>query len=215
MWLGPVVLCLFTSFFFGCGEKEPTEEEKAQVIYRQAQEYMQQGLELEALQEYDKLVEFKDTEVFKKAKAELLADGIGIGTSLHSWTLKRMFTLKAEVVAQLKLMRPNDDLPGTGHVKDAWGAPVFIEYSDSPSYFFLIRSAGPDKKFRSDDDLIVTQRERVGPVRGTIRKKSPKTTSPSEPADLPSGPPSIEVDSKEGPIKETVMEIEDLIKQEE
>ena len=213
--LGFVLPCLFATFLLGCGEKEPTDEEKAQVIYEQAQDYMQQGLELEALREYDKLVEYKDTDVFKKAKAELFEDGIGIGSSLESWTLKRMFALKTEVVEKLKALRPNEDLPRTSHVRDAWGAPILIKYSDSAKYFILIRSAGPDKKFKSDDDLIVHQRDRVGPVPGMDRKSPSRAASPSKADDIPSSPSAPEVDLKKGPTGETVMDIEDLMKKQD
>lgn len=45
--------------------------------------------------------------------------------------------------------------PTTGHLRDRWGTPYFV-HPRAPRDF-EIRSAGPDKKLFTDDDLVASQ----------------------------------------------------------
>jgi len=85
-------LLLLLVILVGCNEAK--KEEKAQAIYQNAQKLENQGLMVEALEEYDRLVDFKETKTFKKAKARLLDDGIAIGKGVESLSIKKCLKSK-------------------------------------------------------------------------------------------------------------------------
>jgi molybdopterin-binding protein len=49
---------------------------------------------LAALAEFDKLMDFKESELFAKAKELLAKEGYSIGASLESWTSKRLIEIQ-------------------------------------------------------------------------------------------------------------------------
>ena len=118
----------------GCNEAK--KEEKAQAIYQNAQKLENEGLMVEALEEYDRLVDFKETKTFEKAKARLLDDGIAIGKGVESLSIKKMFKVKNQVIKRGQERHPDGNVIVPISAKDAWGSELRIQYSTGPKFIF-------------------------------------------------------------------------------
>lgn len=147
------VVVLLSALLIGCNQAKM--EEKAQAIYHNAKKLEGQGLKVEALKEYDRLVEFKDTKTFATAKAQLLDEGITIGKGAESWSIKKMFKVKNQVIQRGQQRHPDGNITVPISTKDAWGSELRVLYSTGPKYIFGVLSLGPDKKINTDDDLRV------------------------------------------------------------
>jgi|GEM_PF-3102329 hypothetical protein len=135
----------------GCNEAK--KEEAARAIYQNAQKLEKQGLMVEALEEYDRLVEFKKTETFKIAKARLLDDGISIGKGVESLSIKKMFKVKNRLIKSGQERHPDGNVIVPISTKDAWGSELRVQYFTGPKFLFGVLSLGSDKKMNTDDDL--------------------------------------------------------------
>ena len=149
----PILVLFLTA---GCGE--PPEEAKAREIYDQARQLVEAGKELDALREYDRLAEFPETKVYQEASAALTKEGISIGHALESWTIKRMYSLKNEMIQQGRDRHPEGDVLVPLVWEDAWGSQFWVQYSTGPRYSFVIFSAGPDQVLRTPDDLTLVNK---------------------------------------------------------
>ncbi len=128
-------------------------------IWQKVQTLLAQGKELEACREAVKLQEYKDSPVYKKAQKELARRGISLADPLASYTAKRIVDLQNETQA---VSAATGQLPKPGlrpRHKDAWGHPMRVELVTRGSFVYAIRSAGPDGRFMSDDDLVVGVRD--------------------------------------------------------
>ncbi len=144
---------LLIVLFIGCNGT--AIEEKAQAIFQQAQSLEKQGRIIEALQEYDRLVDYKDTQAFETAKAHLLNDGISIGKGIHSWSIQKMFSVKNRMLKKGALKHPDGDVVVPLSTRDGWGSYLRVEYSKGPKFYFSVISLGPDKKLDTTDDLRI------------------------------------------------------------
>ena len=144
---------MLLALFIGC--TGTANEEKAEAIFQQAQSLEKQGRIIEALQEYDRLVDYKDTKAFETAKAHLVNDGISIGKGIHSWSIKKMFTVKNRMLQKGDLSHPDGNVVVPLSTRDGWGSYMRVEYSTGPKFYFSVISLGPDKKLDTNDDLRV------------------------------------------------------------
>jgi len=174
-------LLLLLVILVGCNEAK--KEEKAQAIYQNAQKLENQGLMVEALEEYDRLVDFKETKTFKKAKARLLDDGIAIGKGVESLSIKKMFKVKNQLIKRGQERHPDGNVIVPISAKDAWGSELRIQYSTGPKFIFGVLSLGPDKKMHTDDDLRLYHnpgsRGQTPQQAGTASKKKPRQLAES------------------------------------
>jgi hypothetical protein len=128
-------------------------EEEANAIYEKARELSQQGRMIEAFQEYDRLLEYKKTRSFQKAKAELLKEGVSIGKAVHSYSIQRMFKIKNKLIRERQHRHPDGNVIMPVSTKDGWGSYLRIQYSTGPKFMFAVVSPGPDKNMGTEDDL--------------------------------------------------------------
>ena len=144
-------ILFFIVFLIGCSGA--ANEKKAQEIFQHAQSLERQGRIIEALQEYDRLIDFKKTKAFETAQARLLNDGISIGKGIHSWSIKKMFAVKNQLIQKGAVRHPDGNVVVPISTKDGWGSYLRVEYSTGPKFIFGVVSAGPDGKMGTDDDL--------------------------------------------------------------
>lgn len=146
-----IFLCLF---IVSCSS-EPSVEEQAKAVYEKGLELESKGEEIEAMKEFNRLAEFKDSEFYAEAELKLRERGISIGSALESWTLKKMQVIRNDMIRLGQEHHPEGDTTVPILQKDAWGTKFWVEYSSDPRYTFALISAGPDKVFKTDDDLAL------------------------------------------------------------
>lgn len=168
-------------------------EEKAQAIFQHAQSLEKQGRIIEALQAYDRLIDYKKTKIFKTAEAYLLKDGITIGKGIHSWSIKKMFAVKNQLIRKGAERHPDGDVVVPLSIKDGWGSYLRVEYSTGPKFIFGVLSGGPDGKLGTGDDLRL------------YHQKDAQSTAPASARSPRSGT------KKSSHLAESSVEIEDLL----
>jgi len=146
-------ILIFIVFLIGCNGS--ADEKKAQAIFQQAQSLERQGRTIESLLEYDRLIDYKVTKAFQTAQAHLLKEGISIGKCLHSWSIKKMYAVKNQLIQKGAGRHPDGNVVVPISTKDAWGSFLRVEYSTGPKFIFGVISPGPDKKMGTDDDLCL------------------------------------------------------------
>lgn len=128
-------------------------------IWHKVESLLQQGKELKACKEALKLQEYKDSPVYKKAQIKMAQYGLSLEDPLSSYTVKRMVDLQNEAQAEAAA---SGQLPKPGvrarHI-DAWGHAMRVELVTRADFVYAIRSAGPDGRFLSSDDLVVGVRD--------------------------------------------------------
>lgn len=148
-----------------------------------------QGRELEACQLALKMQAFKGAPGYDRAKAQLLARGISLEAPLESYTVKRMIDLQNKLEAErarrgtLPDVGPREDSP------DAWGNPLRVEMITRRTFAYMIRSAGPDQRFLTDDDLAIGVRDQAAPP-AQDRDLAPGLTGQGAAAGESAGPSS-------------------------
>ena len=128
-------------------------------IWRKVENLLQQGKELQACKEALKLHEYKDSPIYKEAEKKLARYGLSLEEPLSSYTFKRMVDLQNATQAEAAA---SGQLPKAGiraKHKDAWGRAMRVELVTKDDFVYAIRSAGPDGRFFSSDDLIVGVRD--------------------------------------------------------
>ncbi|MFH1137654.1 MAG: hypothetical protein V1816_16425 [Pseudomonadota bacterium] len=143
-------------FLAACGgTKEPTEEEKAQAVFKEATQLREAGKQLEFLREIEKLGSYDKTEAYKQASAQLAQDGLSVKTALASYTGILMFKVKNKLIEEGKAQNPDGDVLVQLDEQDAWGNPLWVEYSEKGHFKFALRSAGADSLLKTEDDLAL------------------------------------------------------------
>ncbi len=128
-------------------------------IWRKVENLLQQGKELQACKEALKLHEYKDSPVYKMAEKKMAQYGLSLEDPLASYTVKRIVDLQNETQAEAAA---TSQLPKAGiraKHKDAWGNAMRVELVVKHDFVYAIRSAGPDGRFFSSDDLVVGVRD--------------------------------------------------------
>jgi len=179
-----ILLLAGVLFFAACG---PSKEQQAQAILDKARELERLDRMPAAMREYDRLVEFKGTEIYQETEAALLKRGISIGSAETSWTIKEMYRIKNQIIREQRQEHPHGEITVPLEVKDTWGMPYFLHYSRGDKYYFLIKSAGPDKVFATDDDLKVIHQVGPGERRQRSGPKPQSVASPQHDAPGPAG----------------------------
>jgi uncharacterized protein YfaS (alpha-2-macroglobulin family) len=68
---------------------------------------------------------------------------------------------------QVRRLVPGDLIKGESKIQDSWGNNLRVEHVQWNSQYYLVRSAGPDKRFETGDDLatyvMIRARKVVGP----------------------------------------------------
>ncbi|MBR1871205.1 MAG: type II secretion system protein GspG [Kiritimatiellae bacterium] len=97
------------------------------------------------------------------AKAKVTATRTTMGTidaALESYATTHKLPKTQEEFVDALTKRPNDDEPalikgGKDALNDAWGNP--IQYTRKGKHVYLLRSAGEDEEFNTDDDILNDQ----------------------------------------------------------
>ena len=168
-----IIICLI-----GCSGA--ADEKKAQAILQHAQSLERQGRIIESFQEYDRLIDYKKTKAFETAQAYLLKDGISIGKCIHSWSIKKMYAVKNQLIQKGAERHPDGNVVVPISTKDGWGSYLRVEYSTGPKFIFGVISAGPDGKLGTDDDLrLYHEKEAQNTAASTARSPRPGTNNSS------------------------------------
>jgi hypothetical protein len=128
-------------------------------ILRKVESLLQQGKELQACKLALKLHEYKESPVYKEAEKKMAQYGLSLEDPLSSYTFKRMVDLQNETQAEAAA---SGQLPKAGvraKHKDAWGKAMMVELVARADFVYAIRSAGPDGRWHSSDDLVVGVRD--------------------------------------------------------
>ena len=139
-------------------------------IWRDVQEYLKRGEELKACKAAVGLKKYSDTPTYERAKKVMERYGYSLQDPLGGYTIKQIIKLQNI----LEPVRQRDGkMPTVGKRKshlDAWGTPLRVEMVARGSYIYIIRSAGPDRRYITDDDYIIG-------VRGSHSIKKSKVES--------------------------------------
>ncbi|MCA1906647.1 MAG: hypothetical protein LDL11_08685 [Desulfarculus sp.] len=141
LWLGPALA------------EDPAELEKG------IRDQLASGRTLEACRLAVKMQPFKGRPEYDRARELLLQYGISLASPLESFSIQRMIALQNLLEAQ---RRQTKALPRTGPYPDhpdAWDVPLRVELITRRAFVYLVRSAGPDRKFLTADDLAVGVRD--------------------------------------------------------
>ena len=156
-----VVALVILVSMIGCGGP-PSPESQAKEIYEKARELEEKGVFPDAYLEYDRLADFSTTKTYKKAEAELAEKLLTPGYAAASWTVKRMFELKNDLLDQHRETHPEGDKTLILSLKDAWGSPLRLVYETDKKFTFVIISLGQDKLLQTEDDLHLYQHKVIG-----------------------------------------------------
>ena len=174
-----------------------------------------------------KMKEFADppTKYYTRAKEMLFKDGISIGDPLMSYTAIQLIKIQSKIEMEMKHTGNISSIGQWSKYTDAWGTPLRSELVEKPGFIYLVRSAGPDKKFMTDDDpIVVGQRpkgfETIKKIDVSDKKARAQSMHKSllglqtDAQKLSGGeakPPKDEDDN----LKDAVVELEDLLKKDQ
>lgn len=155
-----LLLLLSTALSAAAGDKPGKEA----AIWRQVQAKLKAGDELAACRLAVKLSSYSDTPTYAKASGKLLDYGISIEDPLGSYSIKKITELQNETEAFRKKHRALPSLGLYRKHRDAWGTPLRVDMMSRKGFVYLIRSAGPDRRYMTDDDYVIG-----------VRGKTPKS----------------------------------------
>lgn len=138
-------------------------------IWKQVKKALDKGYLLKACKLAVKMKPWAEnpTPSYKKVQKALQKRGISIEDPMTSYTAKQIVRVQNKIE---KTLVATGDLKGIGmhkNIRDAWGTPIRVEMAEIGDYLYLVRSAGPDKKWMTDDDPLI----------GGLK---PKSTRPSQ-----------------------------------
>ena len=162
LWLMVLAVIIILGFPAFCpvpvGSAAFAGDEKAgpeAVIWQNVQRLFKEGKELEACKAAVELEKYSDTDTYKTAKKVMARYGISPMDPLGGYTIKQIIKLQ-NVLEPVR--RKEGKMPTVGvrkSFKDAWGMPLRVEMVARGSYIYIIRSAGPDKRYITADDYII------------------------------------------------------------
>ena len=162
------LVCLVAVLFMLAAAAPPAEAETpppspANKLLKRESNKLKAGRLLPACRLARGFARFDDEDPAYVKAAELLVNyGISIEDPLGSYTLQRITDLENHEEAQ---RAARGMLPKPGPRKrfpDAWGKPLRVEIVARKGFLYVVRSAGPDKKYFTSDDLIIGVRDDTG-----------------------------------------------------
>ncbi len=139
----------------GCSERI----DPAQNVYDQAKKLENEGKFLAAYLFYDSLAFFPKSKIYAQAKAELEQRGLSIGACLSSWTVKEMVACENKCKQYYERHHQAAPEGYFGPYYDGWGHEIQIDWFPEEKIVFIIKSAGPDEKTDTADDIFLGYRE--------------------------------------------------------
>lgn len=153
----PLAVLVFILFFLA-GALPALAVETAEDVYARIKTLLEEKRVLAAAREAVRMEPYKESEAYGKTEKLLRKIGISIGDPLKSYTVKQIIDLENH---EERKRAASGDLPSPGSrpdYQDAWDMPLRIEMMSRPNILYLIRSAGPDRLFMSNDDLMIAVR---------------------------------------------------------
>lgn len=139
----------------GMAKNKSKEEKKADRLWSQIKSHLDRSQELAACRLAVKIAPYPETEAYAAAKSALRQSGISIKDPLMSWTSKAMIKVQNIVENDLRVAGDMKHIGILPDHKDAWGSAIRVEMVELGDYFYLVRSAGADKKYNTGDDPII------------------------------------------------------------
>lgn len=136
-------------------------EKKAEAIMEKANILWMKGYEIKALKLYEKIAKhFPSTKARKKTEKRLLRFGFSLGSSLSSWTAKRLINFENRMVDHFF---KTGQYPLENEIEpplDAWNNPIYFKITPyKKDYDFIVSSMGPDQIKNTDDDISLVHRK--------------------------------------------------------
>ena len=151
-----IAFCFIILVLISCSNVE----KQAQGIYDEAQSLEKQGEILKALAMYELLAPFEETEIYKKAEAELLQKGYSLKSARSSWTIQKQIDIENIIMKQYEAFKTFPEIEKLGDLTDAWSNKMTLEYQPTNQHLFKIRSFGPDGIANTSDDLLLSYRDK-------------------------------------------------------
>ena len=151
-----IATCLILLVLISCSNTE----DQAQAIYNEAKILEKQGEILKALAVYESLAPFEETEIYKKAEAELLQKGYSLKSARSSWTIQKQINIENIITKQYEAFKTFPEIEKLSDMTDAWGNNMTLEYQPTNQHLFKLRSFGPDGIANTGDDLLLSYRDK-------------------------------------------------------
>ena len=148
-------ICVLAIGLCGSGAKAAGPEVK---IWNQIKSHLNAKQYRAACELALKMQPYKETETYAIADKQLTKIGISLGDPLGSFTLLQIIALQNHTEA---IRARTGRLPEPGprpRFEDGWYRPLRIEQLSRKTFAYLIRSAGADGIWMSNDDYVIGQR---------------------------------------------------------
>jgi len=172
----PGAILLAVVLALGLATAGPTSaaQTPAQQLWHKVERSLKAGRLLEACQLATGFSKYSEDPFYPKAEEGLLKYGLSIEDPMGSYTLLRMVALQNKTESK-RIATGN--LPKAGprrKYRDAWGMPLRIELVARKGFIYVVRSAGPDRKYLTPDDMVVGVREdqTTGPGLAKVHPKA-------------------------------------------
>ncbi len=149
------------------------DDPKARALLGQISLQLDADNEWEACRLAVGMEQYKGTDSYALAEQKLLARGVSIAQPLHSYTIKQIVAVQNEAEQN---RRKTGMLPRLGpreNFKDGWGMPLRVEFVTRETFVYVVRSAGPDKRYMTTDDLVIGTRGKAEGSLGADDKFKP------------------------------------------
>jgi len=154
---------------------DPIREKEASIINTKANNLFFVGKKIKAMRLLDQLWEdYSDTKVGRDAQAKWEKKGYSLGVALTSLTSIRMIEVENSIV-EYRTKKGRFPTKSEIHAPmDGWGKLIFFKiFTMKAGYDFIVYSAGPDTKVKTDDDILIVHTEK-----GTYSKKEVTELAP-------------------------------------
>jgi hypothetical protein len=139
---------------------DPAIEAKIQATLKEARGLVKAGKTLDAARVYDSLIEYKEQPFFKDLDASITKeDRVRIGYAVHGWTIERLYSIRNRLVSEGRTRVPEGTATIPLDEKDGWGMEIWLQYVVDKPWLVAVVSAGPDRVFKTPDDLVLFQKD--------------------------------------------------------
>ena len=158
MW--PRLILLVTALSLSLGVVGPAGAELTpEALAKNIEKMLSKGQELDACWMAKRMAPFGDSEAYKALGEVMREHGLSIQSPLESYTLKKMVELQNLLENQRRTGQREPEPATYAKYPDGWGNPLRVELITHGAYVYLVRSAGPDQRFFTDDDMVVGTRK--------------------------------------------------------
>lgn len=176
-----ILFLLIIIFLLSSCSRYEKHKNEIQKLFQTSKYFEMKGDLENALIEYKKLIKYKDKKAYIDLEVEKILNQRGWSESAleESYTLKLMTILqnKINIYVTKEGKFPNMELPSFSF-NDYWGNPFKFAKRTSVRhrgvYDYWLKSAGPDGKWESPDDMALVNKAIIGSKKKKDKKKKVK-----------------------------------------